>query len=294
MHASVDNIDGFEDMEDAHQAVIHKMLKGQLEGDSTVKGAVISAVIAGSAGDGEGGKAGGKKKKLGVGATLMGNSNVDLLAQGTAPALGKKRTRTAGPAVTREGNLVDCGADSDATDEYEVGVTNQKPMCPHGANCFRKNPDHFKEYRHPGDKDVNLGENVMQPTVVKKFEKESGTTAAASSTAAVATGPFAGGAVIKAAGGGGKAACPYGAMCVLKTPAHLNQYAHGAEAISFVNAAHSTTPAAHVNNTTVGITAVSPTPKVATAGGGGGRKPCPYIPMCLRSDAKHLAEYSHE
>ena len=25
-----------------------------------------------------------------------------------------------------------------------------KPICKYGASCYRKNPDHFKQYSHPG------------------------------------------------------------------------------------------------------------------------------------------------
>lgn len=25
-----------------------------------------------------------------------------------------------------------------------------KPVCKYGASCYRKNPDHFKQYSHPG------------------------------------------------------------------------------------------------------------------------------------------------
>ena len=25
-----------------------------------------------------------------------------------------------------------------------------KPVCQYGASCYRKNPDHFKQYSHPG------------------------------------------------------------------------------------------------------------------------------------------------
>jgi len=27
-----------------------------------------------------------------------------------------------------------------------------KPMCPYGANCYRRNPDHLQQFRHPGKK----------------------------------------------------------------------------------------------------------------------------------------------
>lgn len=33
-----------------------------------------------------------------------------------------------------------------------------KPICKYGASCYRKNPDHFKQYSHPGRRE---GEEVV-------------------------------------------------------------------------------------------------------------------------------------
>ena len=30
------------------------------------------------------------------------------------------------------------------------GKYDDRPMCKYGADCYRKNPAHFAEYRHPG------------------------------------------------------------------------------------------------------------------------------------------------
>lgn len=29
-------------------------------------------------------------------------------------------------------------------------ISSTLPVCPYGAKCYRKNPQHFKEYSHPG------------------------------------------------------------------------------------------------------------------------------------------------
>ncbi|RMX36701.1 hypothetical protein pdam_00015830, partial [Pocillopora damicornis] len=34
--------------------------------------------------------------------------------------------------------------------EKRVGKIDRRPMCRYGTDCYRKNPVHFKEYRHPG------------------------------------------------------------------------------------------------------------------------------------------------
>lgn len=33
--------------------------------------------------------------------------------------------------------------------KYVQPVKDTRPMCRYGANCYRKNPDHFREFRHP-------------------------------------------------------------------------------------------------------------------------------------------------
>ena len=30
------------------------------------------------------------------------------------------------------------------------GKHDDRPICKYGADCYRKNPVHFAEYRHPG------------------------------------------------------------------------------------------------------------------------------------------------
>lgn len=36
-----------------------------------------------------------------------------------------------------------------------------RPMCKYGTDCYRKNPVHFEEYRHPG-KVLSLSYNFIQ------------------------------------------------------------------------------------------------------------------------------------
>ena len=32
-----------------------------------------------------------------------------------------------------------------------------KPVCKYGASCYRKNPDHFKQFSHPGREEAEQG-----------------------------------------------------------------------------------------------------------------------------------------
>ena len=38
---------------------------------------------------------------------------------------------------------------SDEVSAYKDG-DSAKPMCKYGKKCYRKNPVHFEEFRHPG------------------------------------------------------------------------------------------------------------------------------------------------
>lgn len=50
------------------------------------------------------------------------------------------------PVHFREYSHDFAAADSESEDEADM---SSKPMCPHGARCYRKNPAHHREYTHP-------------------------------------------------------------------------------------------------------------------------------------------------
>ena len=47
--------------------------------------------------------------------------------------------------------MSDSGSDSDEPAMKKLKKTSKKPIksCPYGATCYRKNPQHFKEFSHP-------------------------------------------------------------------------------------------------------------------------------------------------
>ena len=56
-----------------------------------------------------------------------------------------------------------------------------KPVCKYGASCYRKNPDHFKQYSHPGRReeeeevgDRSRGEEGERKSRPSKASKASG------------------------------------------------------------------------------------------------------------------------
>lgn len=63
-----------------------------------------------------------------------------------------------------------------------------RPICKYGTNCYRKNPVHFEEYRHPGydsdtdDDDCGDGEDLQKSPPAKRQKLESGSTASGSSS----------------------------------------------------------------------------------------------------------------
>ena len=72
-----------------------------------------------------------------------------------------------------------------------------RPPCPYGAVCYRKNPAHFKEFSHPGDKDRGETDTPADTTVA---------------TAAV-------GATVLPQ-------CKYGMNCTRKNLLHFAEYSH--------------------------------------------------------------------
>ena len=83
--------------------------------------------------------------------------------------------------------------------------TDFRKPCPYGAVCYRKNPVHFKEFSHPGDKD-------HQQTA----EKDKATTAGpVGPTPGVPLPP-----------------CKYGVHCYRTNLLHFAEYSHYAGAVN--------------------------------------------------------------
>jgi len=55
------------------------------------------------------------------------------------------------PGLNQVKVVDDVKQEEDAVDLVNLleDVTDQRPMCRYGAGCYRKNPEHFKEFRHP-------------------------------------------------------------------------------------------------------------------------------------------------
>ena len=83
---------------------------------------------------------------------------------------------------------------------------HEKPPCPYGANCYRKNPEHFKEYSHPpGVMERNLSSPPPPPP-----------------PAGYAPGPR----YEQPPVAHQKPPCPYGANCYRKNSEHFMEYSH--------------------------------------------------------------------
>ncbi|CAH3145245.1 unnamed protein product [Pocillopora meandrina] len=63
--------------------------------------------------------------------------------------------------------------------EKRVGTIDRRPMCRYGTDCYRKNPVHFKEYRHPGydsDTDDDDDDKLEKSPPAKRQKLTSGLT----------------------------------------------------------------------------------------------------------------------
>ncbi|KAL3873296.1 hypothetical protein ACJMK2_036432 [Sinanodonta woodiana] len=58
---------------------------------------------------------------------------------------------------------------------------DSRPLCKYDAMCYRKNPSHFQEYRHP-EKDKSLTSSATEPPPPKKLKQESEVMAVSSHT----------------------------------------------------------------------------------------------------------------
>lgn len=48
-----------------------------------------------------------------------------------------------------------------------MACSDQRPVCKYGASCLRKNPQHFKDFRHPASGDVGAIAAVLSPDKLK-------------------------------------------------------------------------------------------------------------------------------
>lgn len=212
---SVDNIDGYEALTEADQAVIQDMMKGKLVNNQSLIGRVSGPVGA------EGQHSDGEKDD-------------------DSPKVAKKQQKKAkvAAAVAPLSHPID--VDSDATDDYNleeesstVGSSTGQPACPYGSSCFRKNPEHFAQYRHPSvDQEATSHPPLHTSSklhVVVRATLHTKETAATSPpvTAAVAkvvANPF-----IPAPAplqGEGKKVCPNGVLCFRTDPKHFSDFSH--------------------------------------------------------------------
>lgn len=231
--ASVDNIEGYDDLADEDQVLIRRMIKGELVGDSKVLGRVAPSqahLLAAAAG-----KTTKKKKKV---ATAVSG------APSAAPSTGA--------VGGDEGDV------SDATDDFGDLVASataagpKRTKCEFGAKCFRKNPEHFKTHSHPGDTDYSApavgggggtpcaGSDALaakkpkveapaklQQTLSQMWRKPGDGTLAAASAPAVGPAPSEAAAppAVKYDTLGRKI-CPFGAMCFRTAKEHHDEWAH--------------------------------------------------------------------
>ncbi|KAG5463960.1 hypothetical protein LSCM1_00136 [Leishmania martiniquensis] len=165
----IDAIQGEDDLAPADKALVQKMREGLLVGDTSILGRIGDVANSPAAAElkGKGGKAAKPKAKA------------KAKASGTAedgesrPAVsGEKRPR-APPRKAKAANAkVQDDVDSEATDEYEVVVeaVAGKLKCPYGANCFRTNQEHFRQYTHDDENGTTADDVVSSRSGTAKLK----------------------------------------------------------------------------------------------------------------------------
>jgi hypothetical protein len=94
-------------------------------------------------------------------------------------------------------------------------ASSSKPVCQYGANCYRKNPQHLKDFSHPN--------------VSKKDDQKPSNSSANATTGSAATASSATSSVTAAAVAASKLPpCKYGAHCYRKNLLHFTQFSHPA------------------------------------------------------------------
>ena len=175
---TVDELGGYDEMLPADQLKLQKMVRGELVGKTELRGKI----------------------------SIESDSPKKVAKKGGA---GKKRPRS---DDDDGGDTSDAGGDSDATDGG-YSAPKERPMCPYGATCFRKNPDHFKEFRHGDERDEKYApkpEAKASPRKAPVDDKEEEAPPAAATKRAA----------------DGRPLCPHGKMCFRTAAVHLTTFAH--------------------------------------------------------------------
>ncbi|KAK7199840.1 Poly(ADP-ribose) polymerase-like protein [Novymonas esmeraldas] len=143
----IDAIQGEEELAAADKALVQRMREGKLVGNTSIIGRVGDVAHSPLASELSG--KGGKAAKAKASAPATGSTGAPATPAASA---GQKRPRAPSRKTAKASATVDDddGVDSEATEEYEVVVETVSglPRCPYGANCFRVNEEHFRQYRH--------------------------------------------------------------------------------------------------------------------------------------------------
>lgn len=142
----IDAIQGEGDLAPADKALVQNMREGRLVGDMSIVGRIGDVAHSAATEElkGKGSKAVKPKAKA------SGSANDGGLPTAST---GEKRPRAPPRKPKMPNTKMHDDVDSDSTEEYEVAVeaVMGKPKCPYGANCFRTNEEHFRQYTHGDD-----------------------------------------------------------------------------------------------------------------------------------------------
>jgi hypothetical protein len=171
------------------------------------------------------GKLCGDRSVIGRGADASG-ATVEVVGgvKKEAPSKAKGKVGAADVAARKRPRELDVVSES--TDDYDTEVVEEAarpPVCPFGATCFRKNPDHFRQFSH-GDapKAAPASSEKLLAVIAKKRPATAVVEDFLLTTRPVVP-------VLPTGSPGATklgARCPHGALCFRNDPKHFVDFDH--------------------------------------------------------------------
>ena len=316
---SVDTVEGFDELLDEHQPVVSKMLKGEYAGNLTWQGKFIhpekkaleeakaektAKKEAGQRRKREGdskNKSGGKKKKGGSDDDDSDDDTDDYDEDGNLVPKTNNNTGNNNMMMMMP-----------QTNQQQPGTKTAKPMCPFGKNCFKVTKEHFDQYAHPGDAELDATVAAAVNPVNQPLPPPNTAAAAAKKTKVqptltnpkVKAPPQAAAAVVPAMpkpAAGGKKRCPYADNCFRKNPEHFKEFCHPGDAEWTATTNAPSAPAQQPQQQVTTTVAAAPPSATSTAAADDNDcadpndpTKCKFGAMCFRTDPQHFKRFKHE
>lgn len=301
---SVDTVEGFDDLLEEHQKVLAKMLKGEYAGNQSWQGKFLHPEIAASdAAKAAAKKESGKRRK---------RKEKEKKKKSAKKTKGDDDSSSSSSSSDSDDEDDDDDTASDSDDEKNNknngnnmmmmmmggGVApspvnskkkgGPKPMCPFGANCFKVTKEHFDQYAHPGDPDLDEDVAAAMNLTKNAAAKPTGTLPQKKAPPSLPKTKL--------------PMCPHGTGCYRKNPEHFKEYSHGDERDEKFSPEQKPAPKPSNNNNINAVAA----PTAAAKNNNNAPvnndddcadptdpNKCKFGQMCFRSDPAHFKRFTH-